>query len=64
MEDLKRIINRKLNHAKKRLEQCNKIPEDILTKHGAWSTGYWKGIESCLEDLLDEINEKSIDKSQ
>lgn len=57
MDDLKKVIERKLKHAKSRLKLCDKIPEDALSKHGMWSIGYWKGIESCLEDLLDEMNE-------
>lgn len=59
--DVKRLIERRLEHARKRVNQYKQAhgenPGQTHTYHGGWDLGYWEGKLSTYEDMLDEINE-------
>ena len=54
----KEAVKRKLRHAEKRLAQVtleqSKIPEHLRNYHGGHTVGYWQGMVSALEDVLNE----------
>ena len=55
--DLVEQIERKLKHAKRRLDyfttKYDQIGEENLTYHGGWNTGYWQSKVSTYEEILD-----------
>lgn len=47
---------RRLARVKKRVEEY-KQNESNLSNHGYWSLGYWVGVETTLENQLDDIDD-------
>lgn len=50
----KRKIERKIERAQRKLTDL-KSREENLSKYGYWDMGYFQGIISALEDLLDDV---------
>ena len=57
----KKELERKIRHAKNRVNNYKELhgdnPIKTHTYHGGWSRGYWEGKLSTYEDMLDEMNE-------
>lgn len=56
LEKYKSKIERKIKRSRDRVEDY-KSYEDNLSVYGHWSLGYYEGINSTLENLLDDIEE-------
>lgn len=64
MENLKEYINGRISHANKRVKQFRDShgdnPNETHTYHGGWSLGYWEGLLSAYEKILDEIEDRKV----
>ena len=62
MKNIEDYLLRKLDHAKKRLDELEishgKNPPEGLTYYDGQNFGYWQGITSTYENILDELRWK------
>ena len=56
-ETLRKILERKLKHAKPQYEALRNRGHDHLSVWGFEDMGYFKGIITTCEDLLDALEE-------
>lgn len=56
-ETLRKILERKLKHAKPQYEALQNRGRDHLSVYGFEDMGYFKGIITTCEDLLDALDE-------
>lgn len=56
IEKYKSRVERKIARNKKRIKEYEDNKSN-LSEHGHWSLGYYIGITSELENLLDDIND-------
>jgi len=56
LETYKHRLERKIKRNKTSIEEYE-ANKDNLSVHGHWSLGYYIGVNSELENLLDDINE-------
>lgn len=61
-ETLRKILERKLKHAKPQYEALQNRGYNHLSVWGFEDMGYFKGIVTTCEDLLDVLDEKEKDK--
>lgn len=54
----KRLVHR-IERLKKRIDNLQSR-KDALSVHGMWQLGYYEGIVSELENILDEIRDGNI----
>ena len=54
--EYKRRLERKIKRNKDTIAEYE-VKKDSLSVHGHWSLGYYIGINSELENLLDNIND-------
>lgn len=61
MEELKVFLNKRIAKANKRVDMFKEShgdnPNQTHTYFGGWSLGYWEGLSSAYERILDEIEE-------
>lgn len=55
MSELEVVIRRKLKHAKRRYDQVKHQNPETHNFHGGRTVGYYEGVVSTLENLLDEL---------
>lgn len=54
IEKLKAKVQRKINRNNEKIKDLESR-EDKLSVHGHWDLGYFKGANSALENILDEL---------
>lgn len=66
MEELKKVIERKLKHADKRAKEIRELqgdnPGKTHTYHGGRELGMWEGRVSAWQDTIDEMEAEENSK--
>lgn len=59
MEELKKFLRKRVEHASKRLTETidsqGDTPSKTHTFYGGETLGYWKGVKSAYENIIDKI---------
>ena len=57
MVGTKEMLKRQIQYAESHIKTLEERKE-ILSEHGYWDLGYWKGRLTVLEDWLDDLNKE------